>query len=89
MNNTFKLANYIINMNKKRYTKEILRNSSYFKKGDKPCKSNKDKHTMLTRDIATITNKKLNDRQKGLKVNLIMFISFYIMLIYFLFNVLL
>lgn len=89
MSKLFKAVNGSIHKQGKRYVKEIKRNSSYFEVGNKPCKSKKDTHTMMTRDIATINEDEVNDRQKGLKVDLIMFASFYIMLIYLCFNMLL
>lgn len=89
MTKLFKALNSSIHKQGKKYVKEIKRNSSYFEVGNKPCKTKKDNHTMITRDVATIDEDKVNDRQKSLKVDLIMFASFYIMLIYFCFNILL
>lgn len=89
MTKLFKAFNSSIHKQGKKYVKEIKRNSSYFEVGNKPCKTKKDNHTMITRDIATINEDEVNDRQKSLKINLIMFASFYIMLIYFCFNILL
>lgn len=89
MSKLFKAVNGSIHKQGKRYVKEIKANSSYFEIGNKPCKSKKDGHTMITRDVATINEDEVNDRQKGLKVDLIMFTSFYIMLIYLCFNMLL
>lgn len=89
MTKLFKAVNGSIHKQGKKYVKEIKRNSSYFEVGNKPCKTKKDNHTMITRDVATIDEDKVNDRQKSLKVDLIMFASFYIMLIYLCFNMLL
>jgi len=89
MTKIFKAVNSSIHKQGKKYVKEIKTNSSYFEVGNKPCKTKKDNHTMMTRDVATIDEDKVNDRQKSLKVDLIMFTSFYIMLIYFCFNILL
>ncbi|MDU6996021.1 MAG: hypothetical protein E6356_14260 [Terrisporobacter othiniensis] len=89
MSKLFKAVNGSIHKQGKKYVKEIERNSSYFEVGNKPCKTKRDNHTMMTRDVATIDEDKVNDRQKGLKVDLIMFTSFYIMLIYLCFNILL
>ncbi|WP_312286721.1 hypothetical protein [Terrisporobacter sp.] len=89
MSKLFKAVNGSIHKQGKRYVKEIKANSSYFEVGNKPCKTKKDNHTMITRDIATINEDEVNDRQKGLKVDLILFTSFYIMLIYLCFNMLL
>ena len=88
MTKLFKAVNSSIHKQGKKDVKEIKRNSSYFEVGNKPCKTKKDNHTMMTRDVATIDEDKVNDRQKSLKVDLIMFASFYIMLIYFCFNIL-
>lgn len=89
MTKLFKTVNSSIHKQGKKYVKEIKRNSSYFEVDNKPCKTKKDNHTMMTRDVATIDEDKVNDRQKSLKVDLIMFASFYIMLIYLCFNMLL
>lgn len=89
MSKIFKAVNGSIHKQGKKYVKEIERNSSYFEVGNKPCKTKKDNHTMITRDVATIAEDKVNDRQKGLKVDLILFTSFYIMLIYLCFSMLL
>ena len=83
MNNLFKLTNYIINSNQKKYTKRILNNSSYFKAGKKECKTRRDSNIMLCRDISTITDEEINKRQEKIKVNLILICAYYMMLIYF------
>lgn len=88
MTNIAKCINNSINKKRKFYTNEIMRTSRYFDEGNKKCKTNKDKQIMLTRDIATIDNDKINKRQENLKVNLVMIIGFYVMLIYFLVNTL-
>lgn len=89
MTKLFNVVNSSIHKQSKKYAKDMLRNSSYFEVGNKPCKTKKDNHTMMTRDVTTINEDEVNDRQKGLKVDLIMFTSFYIMLIYLCFNMLL
>lgn len=89
MTKLFNVVNSSIHKQGKKYTNQMLRNSSYFEKGNRKCKTKKDNLTMLTRDIAKIDTKHINVRQKSLKVDLIMFTSFYIMLIYFCFNMLL
>ena len=83
MNNLFKLTNYIINSNQKKYTKRILNNSSYFKGDKKECKTRRDSNIMLCRDISTITDEEINKRQEKIKVNLILICAYYMMLIYF------
>lgn len=85
----FKYVNSSINKQAKKYTSEMTKTSDYFKKGNKKCSTKRDNHIMLTRDVATITNKKTNKRQDNLKVNLVMVVGFYVMLIYFLFDMLL
>ena len=95
MTKVLNYINHLSSLQRQRYLSEIKRNSSYFEKGDKiNCRktfvpTSKDVQTMKYRDIAKIDEDKINKRQENLKVDIIMFTSFYIMLIYLFVKVLL
>lgn len=84
MTKLIKYANSSMYRKSKQYTRGMLKRSGYFKKGNRKCKTITDNNIMLTRDIATIHEDKINKRQQSLSVNLVMVCGFYVMLIYFL-----
>ena len=88
MNRVFNKINNNISKKRRKYSKELLKTSKYFEKGERKCRNNREKHIMLCRDISTINSNELNTRQKEMKVRPVIFIGFYIMLFGYLLNIL-
>lgn len=95
MTKVLNFINHGLNIQRQRYLSDIKMRSSFCEKGNKLkgktnfVPSKKDIQIMRYRDISKIDDEKINKRQKSLKVDLIMFTCFYVMLIYFAFNTLL
>lgn len=95
MTKVLNFINHGLNIQRKRYLSNIKMRSSFCEKGNKLkgktnfVPSKKDVQTMRYRDISKINDEKINKRQENLKVDLVMFIAFYVMLIYLFFSVLL
>lgn len=87
-NKMFGLLNGAIYQQSKKYLKGMIKTSESFNSGKIKCEDVRDNNIMLTRDVCKITDDKINNRQKSLKINIIMVVFFYIALIYFLVNTL-
>lgn len=87
-NKMFGLLNGVIYQQSKKYSKRMFKTSESFNSGNIKCKNVRDNNIMLTRDVCKITDDKINNRQKSLKINIIMVVFFYMALIYFLVNTL-
>lgn len=94
MSNTLKLINNALSNQRNKYLNDIKLRSSICEKASKErgkynfVPNKRDLRIMMCRDISKIDNKKINARQKKLKVDLIMFTFYYIALICLLFNTL-